>query len=396
MKIGLINLITKTANPREDMVSLFGSGNLTPPTDADLNIVEFGKRMVARGHEVTIFVADAYLPQRRAPLPDGLRIEYLGTRARFPFAPAFAPFTPSLRQKVGEMDLDVLQAGEIFQTGTVLGWLASGGVKSFFVWQELDILMRGVAGRMQRTFYSTLGKTITKRCAAVIPRSTSASNHLAEFGLGERTEEVVHSGVDTNAFKPSSKEGCRAKLSLSEYDSVLLSVGRVHPNKGFDIAIEAMAPIAERLNACLVIKGKGPQLEELRLLARKLGIEERIRFITEYLGRSEMVDLYNSADALLVSSRVDLFPFTAIEAISCGVPVLTSFERGLRTDIVEKGAGMLLPGSPDEMGAAISEALADKDGLSFLGRKGRGLALEEFDFEAMTDRFLRIYRRHER
>jgi len=394
MKVGIINLITKTANPGGDMVSLFGGGNLTPQTEDDLNIVELGKRMVSDGHEVTIFVSDAYLPQHRAALPDGLKIEYLPTIARFPFSPAYAPFTPSLRRKVQEMEFDVLQAGEVFQTGTVMGWLACGGIKAFFVWQELDIIMRGVAGRMQRTFYSTLGKRISERSAAVIPRSISASNHLKEFGLGKRIEEVVHSGVDTEVFKPLSKEGCRAELELSEYDHVLLSVGRVHPSKGFDVAIEAIAPITERMNACLVIKGQGPQLEELRQLARRLGVEDRVRFVTSYLGRPDMVRLYNSADALLVSSRNDLFPFTAIEAISCGIPVLTSFKRGLRTDIVDRGAGLLLPESPEAMAEGISEALIDKGRLSDMGRQGRELALREFEFKVMADRFIQIYRRH--
>ena len=395
MKIGIVNLITKTANLGGGMASLLNSGNLSPLTDDDLNIVELSKKMVARGHEVTIFVSDAYLPQRRAPLPHALKIEYLGTMAKFPFPPAFAPFTPSLRREIQKMDLDVLQVGEIFQTGTVLGWLASGGLIPFFVWQELDIIMRGAVGRMQRTFYSTVGKRISEKSAAVIPRSISALNHLADFGLGKRTDGIIHSGVDTGIFKPLSKERCRQELALSEYDSVLLSVGRVHPNKGFDLAIEAIAPVAEQLNACLVIKGQGPQLEELREQARRLGVEKRIRFVTDYIERSQMVQLYNSADALLVSSRNDLFPFTAIEAISCGIPVLTSFKRGLRTDIVEKGAGLLLPESPWAMTEGISEALADKDRLSSLGKRGRNLALEDFEFDVMAERFLRLYRRQE-
>jgi glycosyltransferase involved in cell wall biosynthesis len=393
MKIGIINLITKTANPGGNTASMLGDMSLTPQTDDDLNIVELGKRIVANGHEVTIFVSDAYLPHHRVALPEGLRIEYLATVAKLPFSPAYAPFTPSLKRKVLEMKFDVLLAEEIFQTGTLLGWLASGRTP-FFVWQELDIIMRGGAGRMQRAFYSTLGKKISESSAAVIPRSLSASNHLREFGLANRTEEVVHSGVDTDVFKPLSKDECRAELALTDYDNVLLGVGRVHPSKGFDLAIEAIAPIAERTNSCLIIKGQGPQLEDLRQLAKKLGVEERVKFVTSYLGRSEMVRLYNSADALLVSSRNDLFPFTAIEAISCGVPVLTSFKRGLRTDIVDRGAGLVLPEDVGGMTEKLSDALADKGRLSNLGRKGRELALKEFEFRVMAERFLQIYGRH--
>ncbi|MDD1743662.1 MAG: glycosyltransferase family 4 protein, partial [Methanomassiliicoccales archaeon] len=357
------------------------------------NIVELGKRMVSEGNEVTIFVSDCYLPQHRASLPDGLIIEYLATRTKFLFPPAYAPFTPSLRRRLNESKFDVIQAEEIFQTGTTLGWLASGGNTPFFVWQELDIIMRGAAGRMQRMFYSTLGRRMAERSAAIIPRSQSASNHLKEFGLGERTEQVVHSGVDTEVFKPVQREVCRSVLALSQYDNVILGVGRLHPSKGFDTAIEAFAPIAKSTNACLVIKGQGPQLDELRRLAVQLGVEERVRFIDKYLERVAMVQLYNSADALLVSSRNDLFPFSAIEAISCGLPVLTSFKRGLRTDIVDQGAGLLLPEAASEMTAGISEAFSDRGRLANMGRRGRELALEEFDFKVMAERLLSIYRR---
>jgi glycosyltransferase involved in cell wall biosynthesis len=86
-----------------------------------------------------------------------------------------------------------------------------------------------------------------------------------------------------------------------------------------------------------------------------------------------------------------LFPFVAIEAISCGVPLATSFARGLKTDIVDKGGGVMLSQDSKAMGEEMVCLLRDRSKLNGLAREGRNLAAEEFDFEVCADRFLSEY-----
>jgi glycosyltransferase involved in cell wall biosynthesis len=113
--------------------------------------------------------------------------------------------------------------------------------------------------------------------------------------------------------------------------------------------------------------------------------------MTDRRGIEDMAALYNAADLYVVSSRVDLFPFTAIEAIACGVPLATSFGRGLKTDIVEKGAGSMIAGDPEEMARDLNSLLSDPVGLDRMGATARRLAMEEFDFEMGAERLIDIY-----
>jgi len=391
MRIGLVNLITRTADVQADG-SVLRSSNLAPSTDADLNIAEMGRRMAARGHDVKVFVADAYRPEGR--VTEVPAMEYLPSRLRPIFPPSLAPLTPSLGRAIRRSGLDVVQSGEVFQPGTMLAWAAARdpGVR-MFVWQELDTYMRGPLGVAQREYYRRVGRRLVERSGGVIPRSLSARKHLEEAGFPSgMMSEVVHSGVDTNLFRPMNKESARRSMGVGEERSVLLSIGRLHENKGMDALLEAVAHLRRAdPSVLLIIKGAGPQEGALRQIIRDLNLQENVMLLTARMAAEDMPALYNCADLLTISSRIDLFPFTAIEAISCGVPVATSFARGLRTDIVEKGAGVMVSGEPREMARQLSELLADPVRLDSMGGRARKLALEDFDFDVAVERLLRIY-----
>ncbi|MDW5563177.1 MAG: glycosyltransferase family 4 protein [Methanomassiliicoccus sp.] len=391
MKIGLVNLITKTADVQAD-ASVMRTQGLRPGTDTDLNIVETGRRLVKRGHDVTVFVADTYRPERSGDL-GGVRIEYIPTRLARVFPPSLAPLTPSLLKDIPRMRLDVVQSGEIFQPGTVLTWKASRDGPGMYIWQELDIYMQGPMGWAQKQFYRTLGKAVVRGCRRLIPRSCSAANHLRQAGVpADRIAPVVHSGVDTAVYRPLHKGDSRARFGIDEDRNVLLSIGRMHENKGMDLLVQAMARLQASDPECLLIlKGTGPQENALRAMVRDLDLIDNVRIMTDRLDQADMAKLYNCADLLTITSRTDLFPFTAIESIACGVPVATSFARGLKSDMVDHGAGAMLSPEPQQMATDLLCLLEDPVRLDHMGSKARELALKDFSFEVGADRLVSIY-----
>jgi glycosyltransferase involved in cell wall biosynthesis len=391
MRIGLINLITKTADVQAD-ASVMRTEGLRPATDTDLNIVETGRRLVKRGHEVTVFVADAYRPQSSGDL-GGVKVEYVPTRLARVFPPSLAPLTPSLLKDIPRMKLDVVQSGEIFQPGTVFTWSASRDGPGMFIWQELDIYMQGPMGWAQKQFYRTLGKAVVRGCRRLIPRSRSAANHLLQAGVpADRIAPVVHSGVDTDAYRPLHKGDSRARFGIEEDRNVLLCIGRMHENKGMDLLIRAMTRVKVSDPECLLLlKGTGPQEKALRSLVRELDLVDNVTIMTERLDQGDMAKLYNSADLLTVASRTDLFPFTAIESIACGVPVATSFARGLKSDIVDQGAGAMMSPEPQRMATDLLCLLEDPVRLDLMGSKARELALRDFSYDVGADRLIGIY-----
>ncbi|MEM0449181.1 MAG: glycosyltransferase family 4 protein [Methanomassiliicoccales archaeon] len=390
MRLGLVNLITKTADLPKAAVPPFAAENLRPTTDCDINVVEFARRIIELGHEVHIFASDAFMPYQPCPAEKGLRIEYLPTSMKFVFPAAIFPFTPDLAKMLRNGAYDCILSTELFQSGTILTWFATRGTSTrIFIWQELDVLMRGPAGKVQEIYYRTLGRKVVSDVAGIITRSLSARKHLLENGVPEDkvAPEIVHSGVDCHLFRPLDKMKARERFGLQEFEDVILCVGRAHPNKGFDLMIKAMPRLLrERPNAVLVLKTNGPQLLALQVLAQKSRLENSIRFISEPLSRQDMPWLFNCADLLAITSRIDLFPFTAIEAISCGVPIATSFARGLKTDIVDKGAGFILPKDYELLGLEISHLLREKGKLREVGIRGRELAEAEFDFKISASR----------
>ncbi|MGE5379405.1 MAG: glycosyltransferase family 4 protein [Candidatus Saccharibacteria bacterium] len=392
MKIAIVNLITKTADVQAD-ASVMRTGSLRPGTDQDLNIVDTARRLAARGNEVVIYVSDAYRPDSTFS-QDRVRIEYVPTRLPWLFPPSLAPLTPTLARTLREEDFDVVQSGEVFQPGTLMAWSASRKRdRGMFVWQELDTYMREPLGFLQRQFYATLGRGVVKQCRKVIPRSRSARNHLMGAGVPERKiAPVVHSGVDTAKFRPMSKTQSRERFGIDEDRNVILSIGRMHENKGMDLLVRATDRLRTKDPDCLlVLKGTGPQERYLRSLVRELHLEDNVTVMTDRLDIDGMAALYNTADLFVVSSRIDLFPFTAIEAISCGVPLATSFGRGLRTDIVEEGAGSMLSSDPEGMARDIYSLLSDTVRLDRMGARARELAMKDFDFEVGAERLLEIY-----
>lgn len=395
MRIGLVNLVTKSSEILSEPTAMVKASNLAPASDAGLNIVEIGRRVASRGHEVRIFVSDVFKPTSPMPDEEGLRIEYVATRLVRLSPPALMPLTPSLGRILRDEELDVVQSGELFQPGTALSWLGSSPDVSFFVWQELDVLMRSPLGYAQSTYYRTIGRAIAKRCSSLIPRSISARNHLIQNGIRQdRISQVVHSGVDTRIFRPLDRQECMAKFGVDGNEEVILTAARLDPIKGLDLLIQAMVRVSEEMpRSVLVIQGDGPAYPELKCLVESLGLGESVRFIRQSFPHSEMAPLYSIADIFAITSRVDLFPFVAIEAISCGVPLATSFSRGLKTDIVDKGGGVMLPQDAGAMGDSLISLLQDRKRLAEIGRKCRRLAEEDFDFEVCADRLLETYGR---
>ena len=388
MNVALVNLISKTADLPKGRIAK----NPVPTSDLDLNITQLAKCMAAKGHEVTIYIADAYEPATKCSLA-GVEIVYVPTRLSSILPPAVCPCTPNLKSQLKDKGFDIVQSGEVFQLGTFYAHAATKNTPAkFFIWQELDILMQGTAGTVQKQFYRTIGKRMSKHCK-LIPRSKSAADHLRTHGFAEeQLTTVVHSGVNCTTFCPLDKHEARQRFGLENADQVVIAVGRFHINKGFDILIKSAAIVRKNCpHFKLILKGTGPEEEALRLLVSKLELKETVIFHTQYLNDQEMAMLYNCADLYVLCSRNDLFPFTAIEAIACGVPIVSSFQRGIESDIINEGAGVLTAAAPEEIAATILELLADQDTLDNLRKKSRSLALNEFDFNISAERLCGIY-----
>jgi glycosyltransferase involved in cell wall biosynthesis len=173
--------------------------------------------------------------------------------------------------------------------------------------------------------------------------------------LGSRAR-VVHNGVDLAEFTGAPSTG--------HDGSFLLAVGRLVPQKGFDVLLDAFAALTAvpDFRWDLVIAGDGTERRTLEVRARRLGVAERVRFAGR-TNRSETVALFRDAALFALPSRLEPFGIVNLEAMAAGTPVVATRVGGV-PEVVEDGVtGMLVaPDEPHALAGAIRR-LHDDAGL---------------------------------
>jgi len=210
-------------------------------------------------------------------------------------------------------------------------------------------------------------------------------------GEGARIHRIYH-GVDLGRFDAAAR--------VPDPEPLLITVGRLAPAKGFDLAIRAVAALAGRPGGAprLVMVGEGPERERLESLVRTLGVAERVPFAGE-LEHGALLPLYRRAWLLLAPSRVrangrrDGIPNVVVEAMAMGIPVAGTSATGIE-EIVETGrtGWVVPPDDPDALAAAISEAIDHPEALPRLGAAAHERVATAFDQRANFERFYALMR----
>jgi teichuronic acid biosynthesis glycosyltransferase TuaC len=183
--------------------------------------------------------------------------------------------------------------------------------------------------------------------SAVIAVSQALATRISELDIHPPILEVIPNGVDLERFRPRGKQRCRDRLGIS--GKVIASVGHLVDDKGHRFAIEALAKLAD---VRLLIVGEGPQKSSLQLVARKLGVADRVHFIG-LVPHEDMSYVYSAADLLVLASAREGMPNVILESLACGTRVVATDVGGvaevLQSDmagalIADRSAGGLLQG----------------------------------------------------
>ena len=226
-----------------------------------------------------------------------------------------------------------------------------------------------------------------------------------DYDIPREKIAVIPPGYDDNQFYPVSL-ATRAALKR-DHDlegPVVMALGRIAENKGYDLLVRAMPVVTARVPGARLVLAVGStdptpgeqlQVDALRGVAAELGLEDRV-VIRDYIPDDELADNYRAADVFALSSRYEPFGMTAVEAMACGTPTVVTTEGGL-WEMVTWGLDAIYadPFDPDAFGHAIASVLEYPRIAAQLSRGGSLRARARFTWNGIAQQVLNVLQRVE-
>jgi glycogen(starch) synthase len=234
---------------------------------------------------------------------------------------------------------------------------------------------------------------MARRADSVIVCSYYMRGHVADiFDIDERRIAVIPNGIDPGELRPvGDLRTLRAEFARPEEKLVLL-VGRLVYEKGFQLALDALPGVIERVgDVRFLVAGSGTHEAELKAQAERLGLSEHGTFLG-WIGDDALHSLYRIADLCVVPSIYEPFGLVALEAMASGCPCIVADTGGLR-EVVPEGERVGLRfngGDAEHLGVMIERLLVDGELRDRLVAEASEHVLS-FDWEDIARRTRTIY-----
>jgi N-acetyl-alpha-D-glucosaminyl L-malate synthase BshA len=214
------------------------------------------------------------------------------------------------------------------------------------------------------------------------------------FGIPETFPiEVIPNFVDTERYAPLRDRAHQHQLfpGMRENEPVLIHVSNFRPVKRIGDVVSVFAEVHRQRPCRLVMIGDGPERSPAERRVRELGLEERVAF----LGKQEsFVELLAAADVFLLPSEQESFGLAALEALSCGIPVVASDIGGIPEQVEHGSTGYLATvGDVASMARHVLELVGDPERWRLFSRRAREHVLTHFQLAPAIDRYEALYRR---
>ncbi len=199
---------------------------------------------------------------------------------------------------------------------------------------------------------------------------------------------VIPNFINTRIYQRSAGGECRNKL-VRRNERILIHISNFRPVKRIEDVVATFEIVSKKVPSRLLLVGDGPERSRIEGLIRAKRLQERVQF----LGKQEsVVDLLSCADLLLLPSQTESFGLAALEAMSCGVPVIATRVGGLPEVVTQGVTGYLCPlGKVEEMAEASLKILKSDRLWSKMSAACRRRAVETFSAERILPRYEKFY-----
>ena len=234
-----------------------------------------------------------------------------------------------------------------------------------------------------------LGLNVTARsCVRIIAVSKAVSASLQQNGVDGGKIVVIPNGVEIAPFDASFDAATfRVGIDIPPDAPLIVAVGRLAPEKGFDILLRAFPLIQSKIpDARLILVGAGPEQANLTKLAEG---QPAIHFAGH---QSNIVPFLRSADVVAIPSRQEGQGIVALEAMAARKPVVASRVGGLAETLVENETGLLVPpANPAELALALVSLLKDSGRRTEMGHAGRRRVEQNYTARSMARQIALLY-----
>lgn len=348
------------------------------------------RQLAEEGNELTVFTSSdkdfSYWEK-----VDGIRICRLKVSARFYNTPIATSLLSALLREEKPDVVDAHQYPVYFSdVSATFSFLRK--VPLFLHVHVIPERRSVFSGCISSIYYRTFEELTLKESHCVIAPSFAYKTMLTRMGVNPAIIVVVPYGVDLKRFNPAVKgDTFRKSFGLGEA-KVVLTVGRLNYQKGFQYLLKAMPIVLRQVpDAKLVIVGDGELLPYLRDFSCSLGLSDNVVF-TGSLPQSGIVEAYASADVFVLPSLFESLGISMLEAQAMGKPVVGTRVGGLPEALAEDKSGILAePKKPNDLAKAIVTLLRDQNLAKSMGRYGRKFVENKYDLEKSIDHVFELY-----
>ncbi|MHA1237636.1 MAG: glycosyltransferase [Candidatus Odinarchaeia archaeon] len=234
-------------------------------------------------------------------------------------------------------------------------------------------------GMLSRIMYRLAERYLGDVDAIIV---TSKSQESFVKSLGFKNVHHIPTGVDTNVFRPVK--------SKSKENKIITYVGRISPEKNLEPLIEAFLKSNAKKHAKLYIVGKGPLLPTLKAKYRDPHV-----IFTGYIPEEEKIKLLQNTDLFVSITKMELMSISVLEAMACGVPVITSRIEAFE-EFVSRDVGRMVDLDKNltaNLENTIEELLFNEDKLAEMGRMARKKVVKLCSWENVSRKILKVYER---
>ncbi len=298
-----------------------------------------------------------------------------------------APLCPTFPMLLKKYRADILHFHFPHPTGEISYLLKRPGGKVVVTYHS-DIVRQKTALRL----YRPLIYRFLAQADVILPTSPNYIEHSEFLREFKYCCEVMPLGIPMEAFECTATVEERARaIQQSSYLPIVLFVGVLRYYKGLEFLLRAM----QTVNARLILVGAGPERARLEGLAHGLDITDRVEFAGEVSDAEKVYYLY-AAGVFCLPSHLpsEAFGISQIEAMACGVPVVsTSLDTGVPFVNKDGETGLTVPpAQPRPLANAINRLLRDESERTRMGENARRRAHTLFSAETMTAHLKKVYR----